>query len=125
LQHFVKNNFGFGDEESLTENACYLDCVFSGLVAEGAYVVSSLFVNCAFEKTDLYWCHAFACHFIDCRFVACDLRGNFDHAAFVRCRFQKCDWGPNNLGGETVWDNATAIECVIDNPPLPIRITDN
>lgn len=125
MRQFVKKKFGFGDKALLVEDACYLDCAFSSLVAEGAILSSSLFVNCTFDKTDLYWCHAFACHFINCSFVSCDLRGNFDGAKFIRCRFSACDWGANELGGETVWEDTLAIECVIDNPPLPIRITND
>lgn len=123
MKSYVKQKIAFGEEELFVENGCYVDCEFSGLVAEGAYFSSSLFVNCSFETTDLYWCHGFACHFIDCSFDSCDLRGNFTDAKFIRCRFNKCDWGVNNLGGETVWEDALAIECIIDNPPLPIRIT--
>lgn len=89
-------------------------------MAEGVHISSSLFVDCTFEDTDLYWCHAFQCHFVNCEFSACDLRGSFDESVFVRCQFQGCEWGRNELGGETLWEGAAAIECLPSGVALPI-----
>ncbi|MEM9481364.1 MAG: pentapeptide repeat-containing protein [Verrucomicrobiota bacterium] len=102
------------------EDSIWVDSEFSNCQLDGAHIASSIFTNCYFEKTSLYWCHAFRCTFIDCKFVRCDLRGSFDEARFVRCGFVHCEVGENNLGGSTKWENAVAVECVVAGEPLPI-----
>jgi hypothetical protein len=107
MRQVTKHTFESADGKLLVDNTCYVECHFKWVDAGGAYVASSLFVNCHFDRVDLYWCNGFEGRFVDCRFDFCDLRGSFEGAAFVRCHFRERDWGPNALGGETVWWDAT------------------
>lgn len=113
-----------GAQDWLVDDACYLNCSFEELIAEGSHFSGSLFVDCRFDRTDLYWCHAFNCHFVDCQFDRCDLRGNFDEVALIRCRFNECDYGKDNVGGVTKWKGAVALQCSVKGNPLPLAPAD-
>ncbi|GAA5495123.1 hypothetical protein Rhal01_01295 [Rubritalea halochordaticola] len=101
------------------ENSIWVDCEFSHCALDGLQIYGAIFTRCHFEKVSLYWCSAFQATFIDCKFLRCDLRGDFIEARFIRCGFDQCETGDNNLGGKTEWTNAVTVECVTSTP-LPI-----
>ena len=102
------------------ENATWIDCDLQHVDLDSASIYSSVFSRCYFEKTSFYGCSAFRTQFLECKFIDCDLRGDFDEAVFLRCGFERCLVGDNNLGGITMWEDALSEECVVAGDPLPI-----
>ena len=107
-------DFAFEDEQIFSY------CTFTQVLAQGAWLSDSLFVNCTLHEVNVYWCQAFRACFVNCRFSACDLRGNFDAARFIDCHFTDCQVGDNNLGGTTEWEGAIQVNCSVNGDPLPI-----
>lgn len=114
----------FGDDGTHLDEVVVVGCTFVACGLDGAALFSASFVDCTFDGVSLYWCHAFRARFVGCRFERCDLRGNFDEAVFVRCRFAACATGPNELGGVTRWRGAAAIDCECEATSLPLAPPD-
>ena len=102
------------------ENSIWVDCRLENCHLSGVHINSALFSNCQFQDVEFYWCFAYQASFVNCTFLRCDLRGAFDETRFVRCRFEACEVGDNNLGGTTEWESAVAVDCVVIGDPLPI-----
>lgn len=97
----------------------FYDCQLKNCTQEGVEV-DSIFVDCRFEGVDLYWCVSTGARFLNCSFVRCDLRGSFYGAVFIRCIFEDCETGRDNMGGTTEWEGAEAIDCTLVRTVLPI-----
>ncbi len=86
-------------EDSFDDGGVWIDCRFIDCELSGANIYDSIFENCVFERTCLYWCSIFMTKFINCRFFNCDLRGSFTEVRFEKCHFLNNEVGDNNLGG--------------------------
>ena len=102
------------------DHSVWVDCEFVDCEFSGIGLFGSVFSRCSFKEVIFYWASAFQVRFIDCKFIDCDMRGWFDESAFVRCGFENCEVGNDNLGGEVKWENSIAHECVVCGDPLPI-----
>jgi uncharacterized protein YjbI with pentapeptide repeats len=101
-------------------DSIWVDCEFENCELSGVYIYSAIFSRCIFDDVTFYWANAFQSKFIDCQFLSCDLRGDFNDASFVRCRFEKCELSDDNLGGKVEWEGAVAHECIVIGGSLPI-----
>jgi len=105
-------------------DALWVNCTLCDCALEGADLSGSTFVRCSFTNVDLYWCHATCTSFVECTFTNCDLRGSLNDTLLLRCAFDGCETGTNNLGGKTEWTNIQEIDCKKSNCILPIIIAD-
>lgn len=101
-------------------NSIWIDCRLENCHLSGVHIDSALFSNCQFQDVEFYWCFVYQASFVNCTFLRCDLRGDFHETKFVRCKFDACEVGDNNLGGKTSWEATVAVECVVIGDPLPI-----
>ena len=102
------------------EESVHVGCDYEDLVIQGHNLTDAVFVGCRLRGVDLYWANAFRAAFVDTEIAGCDLRGNFDAAAFVRCRIADCETGDNALGGKTEWAAAVVRDCGVSGCRLPV-----
>jgi uncharacterized protein YjbI with pentapeptide repeats len=109
------------EEQKLTLSyALWVNCALHDCPLAGADLSGSTFVRCSFTNVDLYWCHAYFSTFVECTFTNCDLRGSFKETLLLRCTFDRCETGDNNLGGKTEWTNIQEVDCKKFHCTLPI-----
>lgn len=110
-----------GESRKLTlADALWVNCNLCDCTLEGADLSGSTFVRCSFSNVDLYWCHAVGTTFVECIFTSCDLRGSFHETLLLRCTFDRCETGDDNLGSKTKWTNIQEIDCEKSHSILPI-----
>ena len=80
----------------------FVDCLFSRMTLEGAFMDMASFVRCRLMDVDFYWAHFFKTRFVGCCFERVRFQGaNLTDCSFIDCELVDCDFGKDNLGADT------------------------
>lgn len=80
-------------------------CEFRDIQAEGPHITSS-FIDCIFDRCDLYWALFNIATLVGVTFKNCDFRGcSFAGCRIVECTFENCRFMDDNLGGGCSFDS--------------------
>jgi uncharacterized protein YjbI with pentapeptide repeats len=92
------------------ENAFFY-CSFERVSQEGLHV-SSVFLDCRFQKCDWYWALFNVATFIGAKFENCVFRGcSFAECRFVECEFVDCDFTVDSFGKPCSFDGTRWYSC--------------
>jgi Pentapeptide repeats (9 copies) len=93
------------------EDEAFRFCEFRGIDAEGLHI-PSVFLDCIFDRCDLYLSLFNNATFVGVRFKDCNFRGcSFLGCRFVECVFENCRFTADNVGGECRFDDSRWYAC--------------
>ena len=86
-------------------------CEFHGIDGEGLHMTSS-FIDCIFDRCDLYWVLFNTTALVGVKFRNCDFRGcSFSGCRIVECTFENCRFMADNLGGDCHFNGSRWYGC--------------